>query len=263
MARKNKSVLLPVGNGSDALESSAIIKVCRMAGLSVDIASVEEDTDVTLLPGMNFRADYLIKKCKKKYDAIILPGGIPGCEALRDNETLKKIVSKNRSSALMGAICAAPAIVLANWEMLNVPATCNPLPSLRDILDKRMEVPNNGVVVSDDKTQVTASGAPFSIAFAVKIVQMLLGDEVACKMADAYLFDREIVYECENEYESEKEVEGTEANVTVSKGCKESSNDVEVAKRFSEEWEVVRRDNASRKRRRSDTMIFNVIQITR
>lgn len=260
-----KRVLMPVANGTDALESSAIIKICRMAGLIVDIASVEDDVQVTLLPEMKFTADCLIKNCMKKYDAIILPGGVTGCESLRDSGVLKAIVSKNRGSALLGAICAAPAMVLAKWEMLKTPATCNPLPTLREVLENLMEVPDSGVVVSDDETQVTASGAPFSIAFAVKIVQILLGDEVASKMADAYLFDRRIINDWDNDEEG-----GPKENSTA--GCErgdrtairiEENNTEELGAGVKDELEHLDEEYVSRKRRRGSTSFVNVIQIVR
>ena len=188
---QKKSVLIPVANGTDALETTAIVKVLRMANLTVDIASVEDNVCVSLLPELLMISDLDIKDCRERYDAIVLPGGIEGCKRLRECSRLHELIIKNeRKGCLIGAICAAPAMVLAYWGMLRTRATCNPAPKLRHVLENLMDVPDADVVVSDDGRQVTAKGAPCSISFAVQLVRQLVNDEVAFDMADKYLFSR-------------------------------------------------------------------------
>ena len=188
---QQKNVLIPVAHGTDALETTAIVKVLRMANLTVHIASVEDNACVSLLPDLLLISDVNIEDCNERYDAIVLPGGIEGCKRLRECARLRDLIIKNeKKGCLVGAICAAPAMVLAYWGMLRAPATCNPAPKLRHVLENLMDVPEADVVVSEDERQVTAKGAPCSISFAVQLVKQLVNDEVAFDMADKYLLSR-------------------------------------------------------------------------
>ena len=64
-----------------------------------------------------------------------LQGGMPGAERLRDSAALKEITQKQAArKALYGAICAAPAVALHSWGLLDGkvstahPAFANKLP---------------------------------------------------------------------------------------------------------------------------------------
>ncbi len=59
---------------------------------------------------------------------MVLPGGIPGAEHLRDSAELIGILKRQRDKArLYGAICASPAVVLEYHGLLaGHQATCHP-----------------------------------------------------------------------------------------------------------------------------------------
>jgi hypothetical protein len=49
----------------------------------------------------------------------LVQGGMPGSVNLRDCKVLEKMVKKHdENGGLYGAICAAPAVTLADWGML-------------------------------------------------------------------------------------------------------------------------------------------------
>jgi 4-methyl-5(b-hydroxyethyl)-thiazole monophosphate biosynthesis len=125
----DKTVLVPVADGTEELEAVAIIDVLRRAGATVTVASVTGTRQITASRGVVIVADALIEACiEKDYDLVVLPGGIPGAEHLRDAEALIDILKRQREKRrLYGAICASPAVVLEHHGLLaGHQATCHP-----------------------------------------------------------------------------------------------------------------------------------------
>lgn len=57
---------------------------------------------------------------KEEYDLVVCPGGMPGAAHLRDSATLKSILEKQKAAGKpYGAICAAPAVVLATHGLID------------------------------------------------------------------------------------------------------------------------------------------------
>ena len=139
-----KTVLVPLGNGTEEMEAVTIIDVFRRAGANVTVASVESDLTVVCSRDVKIVADELMNKAaQKQYDLIVLPvsdyslhivlycqfhiaglhwsaqGGAPGSEALRRSDELKHLLQQQHSSnKAYAAICAAPAVVLEAHGLL-------------------------------------------------------------------------------------------------------------------------------------------------
>jgi 4-methyl-5(b-hydroxyethyl)-thiazole monophosphate biosynthesis len=123
-----KHVLVPIADGTEEIEAVTIIDVLRRAGADVTVASVN-DLQVTASRGVRLVADCLIGQCvDRDHDLVVLPGGMPGAEHLRDSRELKRILQHHSDAGrLLGAICAAPAVVLEPHGLLeNRKATCHP-----------------------------------------------------------------------------------------------------------------------------------------
>jgi 4-methyl-5(b-hydroxyethyl)-thiazole monophosphate biosynthesis len=167
-----KHVLVPIADGTEEIEAVTVIDVLRRAGAEVTVASVD-DLQVTAARGVRLVADCLIAPClDKSYDLVVLPGGMPGAEHLRDSEPLKQILRRHSDSGrLVGAICAAPALVLEAHGLLEKRrVTCHPnhVKSLHDpsAAGERIRV---------DGTYVTSQGPGTAMDFALKLVEMLFG----------------------------------------------------------------------------------------
>ena len=170
----SKSVLVPVANGTEEIEAVTLIDVLRRAGAVVTVASVD-DLQITASRGVKLVADGLIDEYRNTdYDLVVLPGGIPGAEHLRDNATLKGILLRQQAAQrLYGAICAAPAVVLEPHGLLkNRKATCHPgyAKELNDTASS-----HHRVVV--DGNCVTSQGPGTAMDFALKLVEMLFGKQ--------------------------------------------------------------------------------------
>jgi 4-methyl-5(b-hydroxyethyl)-thiazole monophosphate biosynthesis len=168
------NVLVPIAEGTEEIEAVTIIDVLRRAKAQVTVASVGA-LQITASRGVKIVADCLIEKCKEKvFDLIVLPGGIPGAEHLRDNPVLKEILMRQHTNGrLYAAICAAPAVVLQAHGLLeNRLATCHP--SFVEGLQDRSSVESRVVV---DGNCITSRGPGTAIAFSLKLVEMLFGKD--------------------------------------------------------------------------------------
>ena len=169
----DKTVLVPIANGTEELEAIAIIDVLRRAGAAVTVASVETDMTITASRGVRIVADCSIAECRSRsWDMVALPGGIPGSEHLRDSEELHRILEDQvRNQRPYAAICAAPALVLNHHGLLeNRRATCHP--GFTDHLGERE---GTGLRVVVDGDCITARGAGVAIEFALALVERLYG----------------------------------------------------------------------------------------
>lgn len=179
-----KNVLVPVADGTEELEAVAIVDVLRRAGANVTLASVTGNPRITASRGVVIVADTLIADCvETQYDLVVLPGGMPGAEHLRDSTDLIRILSRQRDEArLYGAICASPAVVLEPHGLLaGRQATCHP--DFVDRLSDRAKAESRVVV---DGNCITSRGPGTAVEFALALVERLYGrdkrEEVAGPM---------------------------------------------------------------------------------
>jgi 4-methyl-5(b-hydroxyethyl)-thiazole monophosphate biosynthesis len=183
----SKKVLVAIADGTEEIEAVTVIDVLRRAGVFVTAASVKNLT-ITASRGTKIIADDLISRCRDiTYDAVILPGGMPGAEHLRDCDDLVAMIDEHiKKGKLIAAICACPAVVLAHHHFIDdVQATC--YPSMADKLNKpdRTDSP-----VVYDKNFITSKGPATAMDFAIKIIQVLLGDKTANQVAEGLLLKR-------------------------------------------------------------------------
>jgi 4-methyl-5(b-hydroxyethyl)-thiazole monophosphate biosynthesis len=180
-----KKVLVPIADGSEELESVTVIDVLRRAGIDVTVASVGSTKQVVASRGVNLAADVLIADCKQQvFDLIALPGGMPGAEYLRDSAELTEMLkAQAEAGRFYAAICAASVIVLQHHGLLaGRKATC--YPSLAPQLVNG-EAADQKVVI--DKNCITSQGPGTALAFALKLVEMLLGSDKAEHIAKEML----------------------------------------------------------------------------
>ena len=169
-------VLVPIADGTEEIEAVCIIDVLRRAGMDVTVASVGE-LQITASRGVNIVADCLIAECReKRYDLVVLPGGIPGAENLRDSPALTKILKAHRAAdGWLAAICAAPAVVLTPHALLaGCRATAHP--NFVSQLEDQSSVAERVVV---DGRCVTSRGPGTALEFALRLVALLCGDAKA------------------------------------------------------------------------------------
>jgi 4-methyl-5(b-hydroxyethyl)-thiazole monophosphate biosynthesis len=178
----SKKILVPIADGTAEIEAVCIIDVLRRASADVTVASVDQ-LQVTASRGVRLVADKHISQCvHEDYDLIVLPGGMPGAERLRDSEDLTEILTRQyETGRLYGAICASPAVVLQHHGLLaSRHATCHP--AFVELIQTTEELESRVVV---DGPCITSRGAGTAIEFALKLVEQLYGQEKAEEVAVA------------------------------------------------------------------------------
>jgi 4-methyl-5(b-hydroxyethyl)-thiazole monophosphate biosynthesis len=178
------AVLVPIADDSEEIETACITDTLVRAGIDVTIASVMPDRlQCKMSRGLNVVADVSIAQCAgRKYDAIALPGGMPGAEHLRDCETLTTMLKAHAAAGgLTAAVCASPAVVLAAHGLLRETATCYPAPAFKEVVPGWTEA--KAVV---DGNVLTSQGPGTSLQFALKLVELLVSrdkaEEIAAQM---------------------------------------------------------------------------------
>ena len=170
-----KKVLMPVTDGTEELEAVAIIDVLRRADIEVTVASTTGARQITCSRGVILIADELISACSEEsYDLVVLPGGIPGAQNLRDSIELTAILKKqHREGKYYGAICASPVVILEHHGLLEgKKATCHP--GFEDQM-KNLDQSNARVVI--DGNCITSRGAGTAIEFALELLELLVDKE--------------------------------------------------------------------------------------
>lgn len=181
-----KKVALFIENGSEELELIAPLDVMRRANLEVDVISANNEDFITSAHNVKIMADKKIEEINNilDYDAIVIPGGMPGSTLLRDN---KKIIefyqTMYNSGKLVAAICAAPIVLSAAGITDDKEVTSYPG------FDKEINCKsyNSEKAVVVDKNVITAQGPAVAILFGYEIVNYLLQDNTAEDVKQAML----------------------------------------------------------------------------
>jgi 4-methyl-5(b-hydroxyethyl)-thiazole monophosphate biosynthesis len=176
-----KKILVPLAEGFETIEALSVVDVFRRAGAHVDLAAIGDSLLVTSSHNVQVMSDRLLVDCiKENYDLIVLPGGIPGAENLKNSSILAELLKKqNDEDKLYGAICASPAVVLEHHGLLKgKSATCHPL-----FVDQLSVQDKAGEKVVVDKNCVTSRGAGTSIDFGLDLVGILMGEEKKIEVA--------------------------------------------------------------------------------
>jgi len=181
----SKRALIAVADGVEDLESVTLIDVLRRADIEVLVASIEERRMITCARGTRLTADaMLVDVLAQDFDLIVLPGGMPGAQHLADFEPLAERVRKQaKAGELFAAICAAPALALQSYGVLRQRRmTC--YPAFSDRLSGCTFV-DEAVVV--DGNCITSQGPGTALAFALTLVEQLVGRGTRTEVAKAML----------------------------------------------------------------------------
>jgi 4-methyl-5(b-hydroxyethyl)-thiazole monophosphate biosynthesis len=167
------SVLVPLAQGCEELEAVTVVDLLRRAGIEVitaglDAQPVHASRGVTLLPDMSLDA-----ALQHEFDMIVLPGGLPGADHLRDDHrviaVLKKMAAADRYTA---AICAAPRVLAHAGLLAGKRATS--FPGALDVAAVPGIDYQEAAVVIDDKV-ITSRGPGTAMDFALTLIETLVG----------------------------------------------------------------------------------------
>jgi 4-methyl-5(b-hydroxyethyl)-thiazole monophosphate biosynthesis len=168
-------VLVPLAQGCEELEAITITDLLVRAGITVTTCGLD-DQPVKASRGATIIPDTSIDKVvNDTFDLIVLPGGLPGADYLRDNVQLQILLKKQaQENRYLAAICAAPK-ALAHAGLLDG-KTATSFPGVLAALD------NNSISISDNAVEidgkiVTSRGPGTAMDFTLTLIELLEGRE--------------------------------------------------------------------------------------
>lgn len=180
-----KKVLLFLADGFEECEGLIVVDILRRAGISVTTASIMGREQVVSSHQIKIAADVLAEQVDPaQFDAVVLPGGIPGTPNLKAcplvTDTCRSFF---KSGKLVAAICAAPSILGALGLLQGKRATV--YPGMEDTLAGAEHAPGEVVV---DGNLITSRSMGTAIPFALTIAAYLLEDPAAEQLADSICY---------------------------------------------------------------------------
>lgn len=178
--------LVLLADGFESVEATAPIDIFVRAGFEVTLAGVG---GINIVSAQNIKVvtDCILDNNIELHDLLLIPGGMPGALNLASSDTVLEVVRRHFDAGkLIGAICAAPAKVLAaNGFLDGKRATC--FPANMSEFDENIEAVEDNVVV--DGNIVTSRGFGTAIEFGYKIVELIAGKELVDEMKFRMLVD--------------------------------------------------------------------------
>jgi DJ-1 family protein len=177
------SALVPIAPGFEEIETAAIVDVLRRAGVDVTLAGLGGAGPVRGSRGISFVPDAAFEAASHDVEVLVLPGGMKNAEALAADDRITALVRERVAAGrLTAAICAAPlaleaAGVLAGRQFTSYPG-----------VEQRISAgPASSDRVVDAGVLVTSRGPGTAIAFALHLVERLVGPKIRAEVADALL----------------------------------------------------------------------------
>ncbi|MCL2805988.1 MAG: DJ-1/PfpI family protein [Treponema sp.] len=179
-----KKVIVLLADGFEDVEAVTPVDYLRRAGIEVVTASISGSLVVTSRwGGIRITADSILKEVlTENWDAVILPGGMPGAANLASSKETNVLLQKmSAAGKLICAICASPAVVLTPLGLLaGKNFTCYPGLEVTDgnWLNEKTVIDGN---------IITSQGAGTAGHFAIAIIETLLDKPTAQKIAKTVL----------------------------------------------------------------------------
>lgn len=182
-----KKVLVFLAEGFETIEALSVVDVCNRAKVTCHACSLTENRIVNSAHGTMVLCDKLISDDDlETYDAIVLPGGMPGSTNLRDNEKVQSLIKKyNEENKIVAAICAAP-IALAKAGVIEGKKVTS-YPGFKEELGNVNYVEEDTVVV--DGNIITSRGPATALVFGLEILKKLGYEKEAEEIREGMLIN--------------------------------------------------------------------------
>lgn len=164
--------------GFEEIEAISIVDVLRRAEFNVIAAGIADST-VAGAHQLDVGMDCLLADVQaEQLDAVVLPGGLPGAENLRDAPAVLELLRAVAASGkVVAAICAAPIALHAAGLLDGKRVTCYPS------FEAQMPAANyTGARVEVDGKIVTGAGPGAAIEFALELVAQLASPDKAAEL---------------------------------------------------------------------------------
>ncbi|HEY3496258.1 MAG TPA: DJ-1 family glyoxalase III [Polyangiaceae bacterium] len=175
--------LVLLAEGFEEIEAVTIVDVLRRGGVKVTTAALGTSL-VRGSHGIAIEADTSLDGLRvDTFDAVVLPGGMPGAKHLRDDTRVQSLLCEAAArDKLVGAICAAPIALDAAGLLDGKRATAYPGHEIRPAIYVEEDVVTDGNIV-------TSRGVGTALDFALALVERLAGSDTASRLRVAMLVE--------------------------------------------------------------------------
>jgi len=168
-------VLIPLAPGFEELEAVSLINILRRADVEVLTAGLYSGTVCASRGTVVLPDTSLEQVMHEDFDLVVLPGGLPGADNLRDDPRIIHLLQRNYAEGrLVGAICAAPKVLaqaglLAGHRVSYYPGALSAA-ELENVTDSAEAIEIDGRVM-------TSRGPGTAMDFALVLVEQLMGKD--------------------------------------------------------------------------------------
>lgn len=184
----NINALVILAEGYEEIEAITPIDLLKRAGINVTVAGLNSK-EVTGAHGIKTIADTALEDINNDFDAIVLPGGMPGTKNLLNSEEVINLVKEISSSPnkLCAAICAAPQVLSKAGILKGKKFTC--YPGIESNIPEGKHLSDNVVI---DENIITSRGVGTAIDFSLAIVEFLIDTYAADLLANKIIYNQEV-----------------------------------------------------------------------
>lgn len=175
--------------GLEECEGLLCVDLLRRAGVEVTIAAVGGEKVVTSARRVNVVADALAEELDyAAFDAVILPGGLPGVDNLKADPTVRGVcVDYAAAGKVVAAICAAPT-ALAEFGVLNG-RKATVYPGMEAALEAA-GAGYTGLPITIDGSIVTGEALGAAIPFALALARVLVGVDASNRVRKGIVYQQ-------------------------------------------------------------------------
>jgi len=167
------SVLVPLAQGCEELEAITITDLMVRAGIDVVTAGLDDQPVLAARGTKIIPATQISEVLDRQFDMVVLPGGLPGADHLRDNQAVQMIIKNHAAdNKYVAAICAAPKALAEAGLLENKTATG--FPGVLEALDLKSTNIKSSALEIDGKI-VTSRGPGTAMDFALTLIELLEG----------------------------------------------------------------------------------------
>ncbi|XP_067443054.1 Parkinson disease protein 7 homolog isoform X1 [Thunnus thynnus] len=178
-----KRALVILSKGAEEMETVIPVDVMRRAGIAVTVAGLTGKEPVQCSRNVVICPDASLEDASKQgpYDVVLLPGGMPGAQNLAESPAVKEVLkAQDGRKGLIAAICAGPTALLAHG--IGYGSTVTTHPAMKEKMMNGDHYKYSEARVQKDGHYITSRGPGTSFEFALKIVEELMGAEVAAQV---------------------------------------------------------------------------------
>lgn len=184
------NVIVFLAPGFEEVEALTVVDYLRrVKPIQIEMVAVGDSLQVLGSHHIEVKADKQIDDLVNldAYQAVVIPGGMPGAANLRDDQRVIKIVREmNAAGKLVAAICAGP-IVLEKAKIIDGKKVTS-YPGFEK------DLPNSSyqeIAVVKDGNIITSRGPGKAVDFALELVTVLVGAKEAETLRKNILYDKQ------------------------------------------------------------------------